>query len=53
METDRNCKLEMKSQFNKRQLLIIIVISVAEFANSTCISLQAPFYPQEVRLIIK
>lgn len=35
-------------QFTKRQWLTLIVISIADFANAVCVSLQAPFYPQEV-----
>jgi hypothetical protein len=35
-------------QFTKRQWLTLIVISIADFANAICVSLQAPFYPQEV-----
>lgn len=38
-------------QFTKRQWLTLIVISIADFANAICVSLQAPFYPQEVRII--
>ncbi|XP_072764178.1 MFS-type transporter SLC18B1 [Anoplolepis gracilipes] len=34
-------------QFTKRQWLTLIVISIADFANAICVSLQAPFYPQE------
>ncbi|XP_029169768.1 MFS-type transporter SLC18B1-like [Nylanderia fulva] len=35
------------AKFTKRQWLILIVISIADFANAVCVSLQAPFYPQE------
>lgn len=38
----------MMVQFTKRQWLTLIVISIADFANAICVSLQAPFYPQEV-----
>ena len=38
----------MMAQFTKRQWLTLIVISIADFANAICVSLQAPFYPQEV-----
>ncbi|XP_011498704.1 PREDICTED: MFS-type transporter SLC18B1-like [Ceratosolen solmsi marchali] len=34
-------------QFTKRQWLTLIVISIADFANAICVSLQAPFYPHE------
>ncbi|XP_025073119.1 MFS-type transporter SLC18B1-like [Pogonomyrmex barbatus] len=34
-------------KFTKRQWLTLIVISIADFANAICVSLQAPFYPQE------
>ena len=37
-------------KFTKRQWLTLIVISIADFANAICVSLQAPFYPQEVRI---
>ncbi|XP_078042408.1 MFS-type transporter SLC18B1 [Augochlora pura] len=37
----------MMAQFTKRQWLTLIVISLADFANAICVSLQAPFYPQE------
>lgn len=35
-------------KFSKRQWLTLIVISIADFCNAICVSLQAPFYPQEV-----
>lgn len=38
----------MMAQFTKRQWLTLIVISLADFSNAICVSLQAPFYPQEV-----
>ncbi|XP_015604899.1 MFS-type transporter SLC18B1 [Cephus cinctus] len=37
----------MVRQFTKRQWLTLIVISIADFANAICVSLQAPFYPHE------
>ncbi|XP_046424027.1 MFS-type transporter SLC18B1-like isoform X1 [Neodiprion virginianus] len=37
----------MVGQFTRRQWLTLIVISIADFANAICVSLQAPFYPQE------
>ncbi|XP_043273086.1 MFS-type transporter SLC18B1-like [Venturia canescens] len=37
----------MMGQFTRRQWLTLIVISIADFANAVCVSLQAPFYPQE------
>lgn len=37
----------MMVKFTKRQWLTLIVISIADFANAVCVSLQAPFYPQE------
>ncbi|XP_048513944.1 MFS-type transporter SLC18B1-like [Athalia rosae] len=37
----------MVRQFTRRQWLTLIVISIADFANAICVSLQAPFYPQE------
>ncbi|XP_022919162.1 MFS-type transporter SLC18B1-like [Onthophagus taurus] len=33
--------------FSKRQWLTLIVIGIADFFNAICVSLQAPFYPQE------
>lgn len=39
----------MVGQFTRRQWLTLIVISIADFANAICVSLQAPFYPQEVK----
>ncbi|XP_076395815.1 MFS-type transporter SLC18B1 isoform X2 [Megachile rotundata] len=41
----------MVAQFTKRQWLTLIVISIADFANAICVSLQAPFYPQELHRI--
>jgi len=38
------------AKFTKQQWLTLIVISIADFANAICVSLQAPFYPHEVRL---
>jgi MFS family permease len=35
------------SNFSKRQWLTLIVFSIADFCNAICVSLQAPFYPQE------
>ncbi|XP_023017109.1 MFS-type transporter SLC18B1 [Leptinotarsa decemlineata] len=35
------------SKFTRRQWLTLIVISIADFCNAICVSLQAPFYPQE------
>ncbi|XP_012275314.1 MFS-type transporter SLC18B1 [Orussus abietinus] len=37
----------MVVQFTRRQWLTLIVISIADFANAICVSLQAPFYPHE------
>lgn len=42
----------MVSQFTRRQWLTLIVISISDFANAICVSLQAPFYPQEVSHLI-
>ncbi|BES97650.1 transporter [Nesidiocoris tenuis] len=33
--------------FSKRQILTLVVFSIADFCNAICVSLQAPFYPQE------
>ncbi|XP_045471927.1 MFS-type transporter SLC18B1-like [Harmonia axyridis] len=35
------------ADFTKRQWLTLIVIGIADFCNAICVSLQAPFYPQE------
>uniref|UniRef100_A0A0A9WX84 MFS-type transporter C6orf192 n=1 Tax=Lygus hesperus TaxID=30085 RepID=A0A0A9WX84_LYGHE len=35
------------SSFSKRQILTLVVFSIADFCNAICVSLQAPFYPQE------
>lgn len=35
--------------FTKRQWLTLAVIGLADFCNAICVSLQAPFFPQEVR----
>ncbi|KAL1491150.1 hypothetical protein ABEB36_011790 [Hypothenemus hampei] len=35
------------ANFTKRQWLTLIVIGIADFCNAICVSLQAPFYPQE------
>ncbi|KPI93562.1 MFS-type transporter C6orf192 [Papilio xuthus] len=37
----------MGFDFSRRQWLIIVVISIADFCNALCVALQAPFYPQE------
>ncbi|KAJ6636068.1 MFS-type transporter SLC18B1, partial [Pseudolycoriella hygida] len=33
--------------FTKRQWLTLLVIGLADFCNAVCVSLQAPFFPQE------
>lgn len=35
-------------KFTKRQWLTLIIIGLADFGNAICVSLQAPFFPQEV-----
>ena len=35
------------SSFTKRQWLTVAVFAVADFCSAVCVSLQAPFYPQE------
>ncbi|KAK9503715.1 hypothetical protein O3M35_010217 [Rhynocoris fuscipes] len=35
------------SHFSKRQILTLVVFSIADFCNAICVSLQAPFYPKE------
>uniref|UniRef100_A0A1B6CRM2 Major facilitator superfamily (MFS) profile domain-containing protein n=1 Tax=Clastoptera arizonana TaxID=38151 RepID=A0A1B6CRM2_9HEMI len=35
------------SKFSKRQILTLVVFSIADFCNAICVSLQAPFYPHE------
>lgn len=39
--------LKQLSTFSKRQLLTLVVFSIADFCNAICVSLQAPFYPKE------
>ncbi|XP_073985292.1 MFS-type transporter SLC18B1-like [Rhodnius prolixus] len=39
--------LDNLSHFSKRQILTLIVFSIADFCNAICVSLQAPFYPKE------
>ncbi|CAH1399278.1 unnamed protein product [Nezara viridula] len=39
--------LKKVSNFSRRQLLTLIVFSIADFCNAICVSLQAPFYPKE------
>ncbi|XP_065163951.1 MFS-type transporter SLC18B1-like [Atheta coriaria] len=34
-------------KFTKRQWMTLLVIGIADFCNAICVSLQAPFYPQE------
>lgn len=38
----------MLPNFTKRQWSTLIIIGLADFANAICVSLQAPFFPQEV-----
>ncbi|XP_046667890.1 MFS-type transporter SLC18B1-like [Homalodisca vitripennis] len=38
------------SSFSKRQILTLVVFSIADFCNAICVSLQAPFYPREAEL---
>lgn len=35
------------SKFSRRQLLTLVVLSIGDFCNAICVSLQAPFYPAE------
>lgn len=35
-------------KFTKRQWMTLIIIGLADFCNAICVSLQAPFFPQEV-----
>lgn len=37
----------MALNFTKRQWLTLIVMALADFCNAICVSLQAPFFPQE------
>lgn len=41
----------MLLNFSKRQWSTLIIIGLADFANAICVSLQAPFFPQEVRFL--
>lgn len=38
----------MLKNFTKRQWYTLIIIGLADFCNAICVSLQAPFFPQEV-----
>ena len=38
-------------KFTKRQWLTLIIIGLADFGNAICVSLQAPFFPQEASVI--
>lgn len=40
----------MPLDFTKRQWLTLIIIGLADFCNAVCVSLQAPFFPQEVNI---
>ncbi len=35
------------TKFNRRQQLTVAVFAVANFCSAICVSLQAPFYPNE------
>lgn len=35
------------TRYTKRQWVILVVFSIAQFCNAVCVSLQAPFYPSE------
>ncbi|XP_077288825.1 MFS-type transporter SLC18B1-like [Arctopsyche grandis] len=37
----------MPLDFTRRQWMTLIAMSIADFCNAICVSLQAPFYPQE------
>lgn len=40
----------MPLDFTRRQWLTLIIIGLADFCNAVCVSLQAPFFPQEVNI---
>jgi hypothetical protein len=40
------------SQFSRRQWLTLMVFGIANFCNAICVSLQAPFYPMEVTILL-
>lgn len=40
----------MLPNFSKRQWSTLLIIGLADFANAICVSLQAPFFPHEVRI---
>lgn len=42
----------MLPKFNRRQWSTLAIIGLADFANAICVSLQAPFFPQEVCFFI-
>lgn len=37
------------AKFTRRQLLTLTAFGAADFCNAICVSLQAPFFPDEVR----
>lgn len=42
--------VKMLPNFTRRQWSTLLLIGLADFANAICVSLQAPFFPQEVIL---
>lgn len=42
----------MLPNFTRRQWSTLAIIGLADFANAICVSLQAPFFPQEVSFLI-
>lgn len=40
----------MLPNFTRRQWYTLAIIGLADFANAICVSLQAPFFPQEVNI---
>lgn len=38
----------VRFNFTKRQWATLLVMSLADFCNAICVSLQAPFFPKEV-----
>jgi hypothetical protein len=43
----------MALNFTKRQWCTLLIIGLADFCNAICVSLQAPFFPQEVSVETK
>ena len=45
VRTRISCSADMK--YTRRQILTFVTFAIADFCSAVCVSLQAPFYPQE------